>query len=104
MSVSRHVTSTTETRVLISNDDGIDAPGIQALADGLSRVPYFDVRVGAPDSERSGSSHALRSNIGATYFPKGTKEGLPQTVSAFSTSGYPADAARLPFLTSKLQS
>eukprot|EP00210_Caulerpa_lentillifera_P004598 g4386.t1 len=99
MSVLNNQTSTTKTRILISNDDGIDAPGLQALCEGVSAVPSFDVRVGAPDSERSGSSHAFRYIIGATHYPPGTKEGLPQKLSAFSTSGYPADAVRLPFLT-----
>jgi len=44
-------------KILITNDDGIHAPGINALADALSRVA--DVAVVAPDRERSAVSHAL---------------------------------------------
>jgi 5'-nucleotidase len=44
-------------RILISNDDGYLAPGINALADALSSVA--DIVVVAPDSNRSGSSNSL---------------------------------------------
>lgn len=45
-------------RVLVSNDDGVDAPGIQALAAGL-RAAGHDVTVVAPDRDRSGASNSL---------------------------------------------
>ncbi len=44
-------------KILISNDDGYLAPGINALADQLSAIA--DVVVVAPDSNRSGSSNSL---------------------------------------------
>lgn len=44
-------------KILISNDDGVFAPGIQALAKALSEIA--DVTVVAPESERSGFSSAL---------------------------------------------
>ena len=44
-------------RILISNDDGYLAPGIQALADALAAVA--DILVVAPDSNRSGASNSL---------------------------------------------
>uniref|UniRef100_UPI000B124010 5'/3'-nucleotidase SurE n=1 Tax=Acinetobacter baumannii TaxID=470 RepID=UPI000B124010 len=43
--------------ILIANDDGVFAPGIQALADALR--PLGRVVVVAPESERSGFSSAL---------------------------------------------
>lgn len=43
--------------ILVSNDDGVSAPGIRALAAALSAVGT--VTVVAPDSERSGFSSAL---------------------------------------------
>ena len=43
--------------ILIANDDGVFAPGIQALADALK--PLGSVVVVAPESERSGFSSAL---------------------------------------------
>jgi len=44
-------------RVLLSNDDGYRAPGIQFLATTLAKLA--EVIVVAPDRDRSGSSHAL---------------------------------------------
>ena len=44
-------------RILISNDDGYLAPGIEALADALAAVA--DIVVVAPDSNRSGASNSL---------------------------------------------
>jgi 5'-nucleotidase len=44
-------------RILISNDDGFDARGIQVLERALA--PLGDVFVIAPDKEQSASSHSL---------------------------------------------
>ena len=44
-------------RVLVSNDDGVDAPGIHVLAQRLGAVG--DVTVVAPDRDRSGASNSL---------------------------------------------
>src|SRR5690606_35165288 len=45
-------------RVLVSNDDGVDAPGIRILAAGL-RAAGHEVLVVAPDRDRSGASNSL---------------------------------------------
>ncbi len=44
-------------KILISNDDGYLAPGINALAEQLSAIA--DIVVVAPDSNRSGASNSL---------------------------------------------
>jgi 5'-nucleotidase len=44
--------------VLVSNDDGVDAPGIRHLADAL-RGAGHRVTVVAPDRDRSGASNSL---------------------------------------------
>jgi 5'-nucleotidase len=44
-------------RVLVSNDDGVDAPGIRVLAEALSTLG--SVTVVAPDRDRSGASNSL---------------------------------------------
>lgn len=44
-------------RVLVSNDDGVDAPGIHVLASRLAEVG--EVVVVAPDRDRSGASNSL---------------------------------------------
>ena len=44
-------------RILVTNDDGYDAPGIVALAKALA--PLGQIVIVAPDRERSGAGHAL---------------------------------------------
>lgn len=44
-------------RVLVSNDDGVDAPGIRVLAERLAEVG--EVTVAASDHDRSGASNSL---------------------------------------------
>lgn len=45
------------TRILISNDDGCQAPGLRALARALGE--FYALDVVAPDRNRSGASHSL---------------------------------------------
>ncbi|MEM7543411.1 MAG: 5'/3'-nucleotidase SurE [Pseudomonadota bacterium] len=45
-------------RILVTNDDGIQAPGL-ALLEAIARSISEDVWVVAPDSERSGFSHSV---------------------------------------------
>ena len=49
-------------RVLVSNDDGVDAPGIRVLAEGL-RDAGHEVLVVAPDRDRSGASNSLTLDL-----------------------------------------
>src|ERR1700753_257076 len=42
-------------RALITNDDGIDSPGVRILAQ-VAVAAGLDVTIAAPDSERSGTS------------------------------------------------
>ena len=44
-------------RILLSNDDGIQAPGIQMLAKALRE--FAEVQIVAPDRNRSGASNSL---------------------------------------------
>lgn len=44
-------------RILISNDDGVEAPGIRALAAALA--PLGELWVVAPETEQSGTSHSI---------------------------------------------
>jgi 5'-nucleotidase len=45
-------------RILVTNDDGVEAPGIKLLAK-LARALSHDVWVVAPEQEQSGASHSL---------------------------------------------
>lgn len=47
-------------QVLVSNDDGIQAPGLRALVEALdSQSDNIEVYVCAPSGERSAQSHAI---------------------------------------------
>jgi len=58
-------------RILISNDDGYQAPGIRALAEALAELG--EITVVAPDRDRSGASNSLTLDypIRATSMPDG---------------------------------
>lgn len=45
--------------ILVTNDDGVHAPGIRALAKGLKEIKGARVVVVAPDHEQSAKSHSL---------------------------------------------
>jgi 5'-nucleotidase len=49
-------------RILVSNDDGYSAPGIQALADALQEIEGVTLTVFAPEINRSGASNSLTLN------------------------------------------
>ena len=57
-------------RVLVSNDDGVDAPGIRALAEGLREAGH-EVLVVAPDRDRSGASNSLTLDAPVRVAPAG---------------------------------
>jgi 5'-nucleotidase len=75
-------------RILVSNDDGIYSPGIAALADAASE--FGEVRVVAPDVERSSSGHAITGSYPLAYRP--TRIG---DFPAFRVNGTPADCVAL---------
>jgi 5'-nucleotidase len=52
------VTDLATARILVSNDDGIHAPGI-ALLEEIALSLSDDVWVGAPETEQSGTAHSL---------------------------------------------
>lgn len=72
-------------KILITNDDGIHAPGITALAESLATVG--EVAVVAPDRERSAVSHAL-----TLHHPLRAECLAP---GRFSVDGTPTDCVNL---------
>lgn len=72
-------------RILITNDDGIDAPGIAALADAMAGLG--DIAVVAPAGNQSGVSAALtlRRHVGVSTLGGGR----------FVVDGTPADCVHL---------
>lgn len=49
--------NSTRKRILVTNDDGYDAPGLHALVEAMEQLG--EVIVAAPDREQSGTAHAL---------------------------------------------
>jgi 5'-nucleotidase len=74
--------------ILISNDDGIDAPGIIALAEALSDLG--EVFVVAPDREQSAKSHSISLDRPLRVFER--QPGW------FAVDGTPADCVYLGLL------
>lgn len=52
------ITDLSKARILISNDDGVDAHGLRLL-EKIARTLSKDVWVAAPESEQSGAGHSL---------------------------------------------
>lgn len=76
--------------ILVTNDDGINAPGIRALISVMNTLG--NVIVVAPDSPQSGMGHAITLN--ATLYAKEVHlDNGPQ--KEFSCSGTPADCVKL---------
>lgn len=76
-------------KILLTNDDGYFAPGIQALAKVLAEE--HEVVVIAPEEEHSGQSHAITIKHSLIVKPVEI-EGV--NVAAYSVSGTPADCVR----------
>lgn len=77
-------------RILLVNDDGIDAPGIRALVEQLK--DKNEVYVCAPASQRSGYSHGVTYFHGATHVQP---RNIPGAVKAWAVDGTPADCSYL---------
>ncbi len=71
--------------ILVSNDDGIHAPGIALLAEAAGRVAQ--VTVVAPDREQSGTSHSL--TLHRPLRPRRRHDG------SFQVDGTPTDCVLL---------
>lgn len=75
-------------KILVTNDDGIEAPGILALAEAL--VPLGTVTVAAPLDPRSGVSHGVTSDR-----PIRVVESERQGMTWYAIDALPATCVRL---------
>ncbi|NCO63694.1 MAG: 5'/3'-nucleotidase SurE [Flavobacteriales bacterium] len=76
--------------ILVTNDDGINAPGIRALIEVLTDIG--DVVVVAPDSPQSGMGHAI--TIDSTLYVERVIVDNDKQIE-YSCSGTPADCVKL---------
>ena len=81
--------------ILISNDDGIFAPGIKKLACLLSKIKDADIYVCAPDRERSCVGQGLTLFDDLYLYDQPAEDFGPAVVWAKSCSGTPGDCVRL---------
>jgi len=79
----------TPLHILISNDDGIDAPGIFALVQEIRKIG--EVTVVAPDKQQSAVGHAITMNYPLRAIPF-RKNG---DFFGYAVDGTPADAVKL---------
>ncbi|HEX8101218.1 MAG TPA: 5'/3'-nucleotidase SurE [Solirubrobacteraceae bacterium] len=77
-------------RVLLTNDDGIAAEGLQALRRALLQVPGLELAVVAPDSNRSATARSITTRrpiwVEEVDFGDGTV--------GYATDGTPVDCVR----------
>jgi 5'/3'-nucleotidase len=77
-------------KVLLTNDDGIQALGLHAIRRALLEVPGVDLAVIAPDSNRSATARSITTRkplwVEEIEFGDGT--------SGFATDGTPVDCVR----------
>jgi 5'-nucleotidase len=77
-------------RVLITNDDGIQAEGLHALRHALGERPGLDLHVIAPDSNRSATARSI-----TTRSPLWVEEvSFGDGSIGFATDGTPVDCVR----------
>jgi 5'-nucleotidase len=78
-------------RVLLTNDDGIEADGLQALRRALSHIPSVQLAVIAPDGNRSAMARSITTRrplwVQEVDFDDGTV--------GYATDGTPVDCVRL---------
>jgi len=78
-------------KVLLTNDDGIDADGLQTLRRALLRVPGIELVVIAPDGNRSAMARSITTMrplwVEQVTFDDGT--------TGYATDGTPVDCVRL---------
>jgi 5'-nucleotidase len=72
-------------KILLTNDDGIDAPGLAALARAVNGS--FEKIIAAPHIERSGCSHSTTTDRPIQFQQLGADR--------FSVEGTPADCVRV---------
>jgi len=78
-------------RVLLTNDDGIEAAGIEALRRALAELPGIELLVVAPDGNRSATARSI-----TTRRPLWVEEvDLPDGTIGYATDGTPVDCVRL---------
>jgi 5'-nucleotidase len=75
--------------IILTNDDGVDSPGLAALKTALD--PLGEVRVVAPDQNRSGAARSITMHDYLWV----EEVSMPDGSLAYSTDGTPVDCVRM---------
>ncbi|HKJ66471.1 MAG TPA: 5'/3'-nucleotidase SurE [bacterium] len=75
--------------ILVTNDDGINAPGIQALYQSMREIG--EVAVVAPDREMSAAGHAIT----LSHPLRATEVELKGDLTGYAVNGTPADCVKI---------
>lgn len=75
--------------ILVTNDDGFEAPGLRALVEAVSGLA--DIIAAAPDTPQSGKSSAITVESPLFIKDRGTIGGAP----LYSINGTPVDCVKL---------
>lgn len=75
-------------RILLTNDDGYDAPGLRALHEAVRGIPDVDIDVIAPSSAQSGKGHTVSDRF---RFWRAETDGIGRVLVV---EGSPADCVR----------
>jgi 5'/3'-nucleotidase len=88
----------TTLNVMVTNDDGVAADGIDALVEALRANPNLNVTVIAPATNQSGKGDAFTTTSDLTSAAVTTKSGFTATaVGGSATGGTPADTVLFGF-------
>ena len=74
-------------RILVTDDDGVEGAGMDALVTALAELPDVDLTVVAPATDQSGTGDTTSPTP-----PAATDTTLPGGHEAIAVEGYPADA------------
>jgi 5'-nucleotidase len=87
--LAAHADQSTLPHVLVTNDDGIDAPGIQALVDALK--PAYRVTVCAPATEQTAVGHGITYRTPVQVEERSSSDG----VRRYAIFAQPATCVRI---------
>jgi 5'-nucleotidase len=81
-------------KILLTNDDGLFAPGLLLVAECLAQQNEFELRLAAPEQEQSGVGHKI--TIFEPLFAEPVTMAAPlQQIPTFKIAGTPADCVKL---------
>lgn len=78
-------------RILLTNDDGYNAPGIQTLYRTLRSLTNHEISIAAPDGQRSATGHSI--TLFQPLFL--TEHELDGQLKGYAISGTPSDCVKL---------